>query len=152
MKTPIEAIPTLFGGVQYRSRLEARFAQFLTDQQVLFSYEPDTFETIPDTGYVPDFHLRDGDIDLYIEIKPHAFFREMDLFKDAIQMSQMKLACVDSPSRGLWRMYWMNPALWSLMPSFPQMEHFFTFAFDGLWSIRFHAEYFDVNIDDREVE
>lgn len=49
----IAAIPTKYQGVQYRSRLEARWAAFLVQLRWRFEYEPDL-----QAGYViPDFML-----------------------------------------------------------------------------------------------
>ena len=47
------AIPTWFGGVLYRSRLEARWAAMFCALGWPFEYEPIDLE-----GYIPDFILR----------------------------------------------------------------------------------------------
>ena len=55
-----EAIPTRFEGVQYRSRLEARFAEYLLCRQIPFEYEPGCFQAVTekeDNGYIPDFWI-----------------------------------------------------------------------------------------------
>ena len=53
----INAIPTEFNGVTYRSRLEARWAVFFTGLEHLglkFRYEPEGY-TFDNTAYLPDF-------------------------------------------------------------------------------------------------
>ena len=58
------AIPTLYNGVQFRSRLEARWAAFFDLMQWPWEYEP--FDL---SGYIPDFYL-DFEIPFIIEVKP----------------------------------------------------------------------------------
>ena len=48
--------PTTYGGVQFRSRLEARWAIVFDSLGVGWEYEPRTFRTI-EGGYLPDFHI-----------------------------------------------------------------------------------------------
>lgn len=61
-------IPTKFAGVQFRSRLEARWASFFTKLGWDWSYEPYDLN-----GYVPDFllHMR---TDVLVEVKPFTRF------------------------------------------------------------------------------
>lgn len=64
--TIIAAKPTLYRGVRFRSRLEARWAVFLTSLRVPWTYEP---EIDGISGYVPDF-----DIGLCLmEVKPDSW-------------------------------------------------------------------------------
>lgn len=58
------AIPTKWNGVQFRSRLEARWAAFFTAIGWEWSYEPVDLQ-----GYIPDFllHLHE---DVLVEVKP----------------------------------------------------------------------------------
>lgn len=62
----IAAIPTRYAGVQFRSRLEARWAAFFDQMRWRWRYEP--FDT---AGWIPDFvlgeNLNDG---LLVEVKP----------------------------------------------------------------------------------
>jgi len=53
MKYQFKAHPTVFEGVQYRSRLEATWAAFFTYMDWSFVYEPFDLQ-----GWVPDFVLR----------------------------------------------------------------------------------------------
>lgn len=60
------SIETWYGGAQYRSRTEARWAVLFDAAGVGFQYEPDGFKL--ETGwYVPDFLITGWDI--YFEVK-----------------------------------------------------------------------------------
>ena len=97
----MEALRTIFDGVEYRSRLEARFAEFLRSQCVSFDYEPG-FWLDCHTGitYVPDFFL--GPLDLAIEVKPLAFLSEINVLWDDIMRTGVRWICVDQLERGHW--------------------------------------------------
>ncbi len=58
------AITTLYRGIEYRSRLEARWAAFFDRIGWEHTYEP--FDA---DGYIPDFVIH-GDLPLLVEIKP----------------------------------------------------------------------------------
>jgi len=62
----IPSIPTLYNGIQFRSRLEATWAAFfdLIGWSGLWEYEPIDFN-----GYIPDFVLKFKE-PLFVEIKP----------------------------------------------------------------------------------
>jgi len=70
----MKPIPTTYGGVQFRSRLEARWAVFFDRLQVHWTYEP--FEISNNNlSYVPDFELYNLFLCFYnhkalVEIKP----------------------------------------------------------------------------------
>ena len=64
----IKAIPTNFLGIQFRSRLEARWAVFMEVCQVKWQYEPEGFDLGDGVFYLPDFWL--PRLDCYLEIKP----------------------------------------------------------------------------------
>lgn len=53
----IKAIPTRYGSVEYRSRLEARWALFFDYVGLRFEYEPGPFFWQDRLGYLPDFKL-----------------------------------------------------------------------------------------------
>lgn len=73
MSKQIPSKPTVFSGIQYRSRLEARWAVFFTSLKINFSYESIVFEQ-PGTEitYTPDFVIptRYKNTSFYIEVKP----------------------------------------------------------------------------------
>jgi len=63
----IKSLPTVYGGIRYRSRLEARWAVFLDYMDIDFIYEPEGY-TDGKVCYLPDFWLPAHE--LFIEIKP----------------------------------------------------------------------------------
>lgn len=60
-----DAIPTVYRGVQFRSRLEARWACMFDQLRWAWHYEPIDLE-----GYIPDFIVQQGGTDILVEIKP----------------------------------------------------------------------------------
>lgn len=52
----IQALPATFSGVRFRSRTEARWAVFMTELGVEWSYEHEAF-ALPSGNYLPDFWL-----------------------------------------------------------------------------------------------
>ncbi len=66
----IAAIPTEYGGVRFRSRLEARWAVYFTQLGMPFLYEHEGY-TLPSGNYLPDFWLASlGRVGTFVEIKP----------------------------------------------------------------------------------
>lgn len=63
-------IPTIWGGVEYRSRLEARWAAFFT--RIGWSH---TYEPFDGAGYIPDFLIH-GAHPLLVEVKPAATLKD----------------------------------------------------------------------------
>ena len=61
----MEALPTVYDGITYRSRLEARWAVVFAKLQIPVGYEPSGYR-LGERCYLPDF-VYDG---LHIEIKP----------------------------------------------------------------------------------
>ena len=67
MTLAIRAKPTLYKGIRFRSRLEARWAIFLDALDVEWVYEP-AVEGVQ--GYLPDFQVGDT---WFIEVKPESW-------------------------------------------------------------------------------
>lgn len=63
----IKAIPTIYAGITYRSRTEARWARFWQLTHTPFIYEPEGYRLSGD-WYVPDFLLCLPNV--YFEVKP----------------------------------------------------------------------------------
>lgn len=63
----IKAIETIYNGIRFRSRLEARWAIFFDKSGVKWDYEPEGF-TDGTLCYLPDFWL--PKFKFYVEIKP----------------------------------------------------------------------------------
>lgn len=87
----IKALPSIYGGVRFRSRLEARWAIFFDKLGVKWEYEPEGFD-MDGVPYLPDFrlyapngithvgavkralhsgHREDCKVFMYAEVKPH---------------------------------------------------------------------------------
>lgn len=86
----MEAIKVKYNGIQYRSKLEARWAVFFTHYGLKFEYEPQTFK-LKSGLYCPDFLL--PDLKCYAEVKPlildwkdgynkHSFYESTVYLKD----------------------------------------------------------------------
>ena len=70
----IQPIETVYNGVRYRSRLEARWALFFDLLGVRHRYEEEAF-ALPSGNYLPDFRLPDAWATTggcYVEVKPYA--------------------------------------------------------------------------------
>ncbi|MBA8838156.1 hypothetical protein [Ochrobactrum sp. RH2CCR150] len=65
MEYTIKAIPTEYAGVNFRSRLESRWAAFFDLVGLKWDYEPFDLE-----GWVPDFLLRTSLTNVLVEVKP----------------------------------------------------------------------------------
>lgn len=79
--TPLKARPTVYKGVQMRSRMEAGFAQWCDRSALHWQYEPSAFAS--ERGqYLPDFLVHvpvclGGNVSMrvaYVEVKPDAVF------------------------------------------------------------------------------
>jgi hypothetical protein len=69
----MKAIPTLYKGRQYRSRLEARWAAFFDLLGWRTEYEPIDFD-----GWIPDFVINEAET-VYVEVKPIDRFPDRDV-------------------------------------------------------------------------
>jgi hypothetical protein len=76
------AHPTTYGGTQFRSRLEARWAAFFDLAQWRWEYEPSD-----DAGWVPDFILVDSGV--AVEVKPIEW-TETTAFRDACERPDLE--------------------------------------------------------------
>jgi hypothetical protein len=63
----ITVIPTLFDGILFRSRLEARWACFYKTLGIKYSYEHEGYQGLNGIRYLPDFYIEH--LDCFIEIK-----------------------------------------------------------------------------------
>lgn len=77
----ISAIPTKYSDVEFRSRLEARWAAFFDSLRWRWEYEP-----VDLNGYIPDFIL-DFRKPLLVEVKPVLSFGEFENYTDKIESS-----------------------------------------------------------------
>lgn len=86
MATPMKARPTEYKGVHMRSRLEAKYAQWLDSiPRVEWEYEPMCYAS--DEGqYLPDFAIRSVEyrstsVDVFVELKPTLAHVDPDLMR-----------------------------------------------------------------------
>jgi hypothetical protein len=63
----INPVETIYKGIRFRSRLEARWAVFIDALNFKFVYEPDGYD-LEGTWYLPDFWVPDWKA--FLEIKP----------------------------------------------------------------------------------
>jgi len=77
----ITAIPTTYRGIEFRSRLEAKWASVFDQLGWKYEYEP-----IDLHGYIPDFVLQ-WPQPVIVEIKPAMTIRELDAAKEKIERS-----------------------------------------------------------------
>lgn len=73
----LKARPTVYNGIQMRSRLEAGYAAWLDLWGFTWRYEPCAFASAGGRQYLPDFVIRDVKVggrpvpvDAYVEVKP----------------------------------------------------------------------------------
>lgn len=83
MSTHVYAgIPTMYRGIRFRSRLEARWARFFDALRWGWAYEP--FDL---AAYIPDFVLALDDGELLVEAKPTLSLAELDQHRGKIEAS-----------------------------------------------------------------
>jgi hypothetical protein len=77
----IAAIPTIYRGIQFRSRLEAKWAVFFDSLSWEWSYEPIDLD-----GYIPDFllHFKSP---LLVEVKPSITIDELQRHVGKVERS-----------------------------------------------------------------
>jgi hypothetical protein len=78
----MEAIPTDYNGIRFRSRLEARWACFFDLLQWKWDYEPFDLR-----GWIPDFILYGKEEDILVEVKPFGEFAEWEPTRSKIAKS-----------------------------------------------------------------
>ena len=69
----IKAIPTVYDGINMRSRLEARWADLFTQTGWRSNYEPLDFD-----GGIPDFVVDHGYKPVLVDVKPYTSFGAVD--------------------------------------------------------------------------
>lgn len=95
-KKPIEAKPTIYKKVSYRSRLEARWAVYFDHTSLVpaWRFEPKKFK-IKAKGwdYTPDFVFKFGGYFFYLEVKPTVptpeYLKVLDQFNEVIPLPLM---------------------------------------------------------------
>lgn len=67
MAQMLKAIPTTYHGIEFRSKLEAKYAQAFDRLGIVWEYEGHGFRFDDGTYYCPDFYM--PNIDTYFEVK-----------------------------------------------------------------------------------
>lgn len=87
----VQAIQTEYAGYRFRSRLEARWAVFFETLNLDWQYEPEGFKlNLEDGGYtrryLPDFLIRQGDTQIWVEVKgtESELVKSLPLYADMI--------------------------------------------------------------------
>lgn len=66
----LESLPSVYMGITFRSRVEARWSVFFQNLSLHWEYEPEGFEFSPQRRYLPDFFLPGlGEGGAYFEVK-----------------------------------------------------------------------------------
>ena len=82
----MKAIPTKYDGMQFRSRLEAKWACLFDSLGWTWEYEPYDLK-----GYIPDFVLTNFLLPILIEVKPLATFNENGWWREATKEPKRKI-------------------------------------------------------------
>jgi len=77
----LSARPTMYDGIQMRSRLEATFAAFLDRHAIPWEYEPRAFAGAAGGQYLPDFLLWPHGRRVYVELKGKAARADIPTFE-----------------------------------------------------------------------
>lgn len=89
MKNKFASIPTTYKGIDFRSRLEARWAVLFD----LFKWEWE-YEPIDLNGWTPDFKIK-GNEDILVEVKPYGVFTSYPEFDERWIEQMEKIAKAD---------------------------------------------------------
>lgn len=91
----IRALPTVYAGVRFRSRLEARWALFFDKLGIRWEYEPEGFQLPSGACYLPDFWLPTFNGGMYAEVKPTG--GDFSKAREFVAASAKSLWCCDGP-------------------------------------------------------
>jgi len=86
----MKAIPVIYEGIQFRSKLEARWYIFMKSMGWDVEYEPE----VNCNWYIPDFKIKGRLFDIYIEVKPIEnwddwFGKNYEQFREKVQKSEL---------------------------------------------------------------
>jgi hypothetical protein len=111
--TEIKARPTMYKGIQMRSRLEADYAAALDAKGAAWEYEPTCFAS--DSGqWLPDFRIDEPGGVTYVELKPAYLLdrqdnEDMRMNVDRIDtfLQRMEIAWHSEPDAWLELIFWV---------------------------------------------
>lgn len=89
-----KSIPSIYKGVTFRSRLEARWAAVFDHYEVPWAYEPDAYDT-PSGFYLPDFYL--PTLHTFVEVKPGPNQFDEVALRSVIDQTGAQFLVLDSP-------------------------------------------------------
>ena len=90
-----KSVQTLYHGIEFRSKLEARWARFWDSVGWRWQYEPERFGE-----YLPDFLLMTHKVDMLVEIKPEKSMARLERHRLGIENSTWDgwaMLCGDGP-------------------------------------------------------
>src|SRR3546814_12334260 len=90
MTTPIKALPSLFKGITFRSRTEARWAVFFEAIGWNWTHEKEGFD-LSGEWYLPDFYL--ADFPMWFEVKHDE--------TDGSEQAVFKKLCKETKTHGI---------------------------------------------------
>ena len=144
----ITAIPTTYKSIEFRSRLEAKWAVMFDHLGWTWEYEPIDFN-----GYIPDFYIDFGRRSYFVEIKPAMTTAELypalDKARSALgrERSEDILVLGGSPGRydqcattdSVWLLtaimtsYCFEPVSDPYLAVCPTCHHVVLLTYEGLW-------------------
>jgi hypothetical protein len=94
----IKALPTYYGGVRFKSALEARWAMYFDEINVAWRYEDEGY-ALPSGPYLPDFWLPVAG--MHAEVKPDSGFSliEVTRCRELSAMTGFPAILLDGPPR-----------------------------------------------------
>lgn len=92
----IEAIPSWYAGITFRSKLEADWAATLDEWGIRWEYEPETITLSAGVNYIPDFWL--PDVGTWLEVKGTGVPR----IEKAIELGKTRACRCDSDCTCRW--------------------------------------------------
>lgn len=133
----INAIPTEYNGVTFRSRTEARWAVFLDALNLSWKYEAEGYE-LPSGPYLPDFWM--PEIDGFLEVKPSEHEWDDDRFQELAALTgKWVYVTAGAPSPGQNPDFdTPEPGLYAISPTGADLYYYFCVCEGcGKWDIQF---------------
>ena len=126
MRNDIRPISTLYNGITYRSRMEARWSVFFNLGGIDVRYEFEGFQT-PAGWYLPDFEFKDTERRTYFEVKPEPPTQnEWDRMKALANAKADVFVAIGAPQD--------NYFVWKVLPDWWQEQWYFVSDDEGFVS------------------
>lgn len=132
----LQAIPTFYNGIKFRSRLEARWAYFFDLCKIKWNYELEGYE-LENARYLPDFYL--PETETWVEVKPNLnFVNDEEVFKKVIEFTKAckkkkLIVFVDTPVKAKYYAYMGLTDVKTNKPSLNELK--------GVWLLRKDDQY-----------